>query len=96
MRPITPKETETLLIMQEECTEVAQVISKIFRFGLDEAYTDQTNRQRLEEEIGDLLCMVDLLEEFELIDIKLVQEAKSAKRIKLEKWTTHLFNKELS
>ena len=48
MRPITPKETETLLIMQEECTEVAQVISKIFRFGLDEAYTDRTNRQRLE------------------------------------------------
>lgn len=96
MKPITPKETETLLITQEECGEVSQVISKIFRFGLDEAYTDRTNRQRLEEEIGDLLCMVDLLEEFKIIDINLVQEAKTAKRIKLERWTTHLFNKELS
>ena len=81
--------------MQEECTEVAQVISKIFRFGLDEAYDNRTNRRRLEEEIGDLLCMIEILEEQELIDMRLVQEAKSAKRIKLEQWTTHLFKKEL-
>jgi hypothetical protein len=95
MTPITPKETEALLIMQEECGEVAQVISKIFRFGLDEAYANRTNRRRLEEEIGDLLCMIEILEEQELIDMRLVQEAKSAKRVKLEKWTTHLFKKEL-
>jgi NTP pyrophosphatase (non-canonical NTP hydrolase) len=91
---ITNKETEALVIMQEECGEVSQVISKIFRFGLDEAYTDKTNRHRLEEEIGDLLCMIEILEEQELIDWRLVQEAKAAKRVKLEKWTTHLFKKE--
>jgi NTP pyrophosphatase (non-canonical NTP hydrolase) len=95
MTLITSKETEALIIMQEECTEVAQVISKIFRFGLDEAYDNRTNRRRLEEEIGDLLCMIEILEEQELIDMRLVQEAKSAKRIKLEQWTTHLFKKEL-
>jgi NTP pyrophosphatase (non-canonical NTP hydrolase) len=92
---VTNKEIEALVIMQEECTEVAQVISKIFRFGLDEAYANRTNRRRLEEEIGDLLCMIEILEEQELIDMRLVQEAKSAKRVKLEKWTTHLFKKEL-
>lgn len=91
---VTSKETEALIIMQEECTEVAQVISKIFRFGLDEAYDNRTNRRRLEEEIGDLLCMIEILEEQELIDMRLVQEAKSAKRIKLEQWTTHLFKKD--
>ena len=47
MTLITSKETEALIIMQEECTEVAQVISKIFRFGLDEAYDNRTNRRRL-------------------------------------------------
>ena len=46
---------ETLIITQEECAEVIQVISKIMRFGLDE------NDHRLESELGDLLCMVDLL-----------------------------------
>lgn len=96
MKPITPKEAETLLIMQEECGEVAQVISKAFRFGLDESWINKTNRQRLEQEIGDVLCMIDLLDEFKIIDHARVREARIAKRFKLEQWTTHLFNKEQS
>lgn len=30
-----PKVRETLLILQEECAEVTQAVSKCFRFGLD-------------------------------------------------------------
>ena len=45
---------EILLIAQEECAEVTQAISKVFRFGIDEVYNDRTNKQRLTEEVGDL------------------------------------------
>jgi NTP pyrophosphatase (non-canonical NTP hydrolase) len=52
------KENEILLIAQEECAEVIQAISKVFRFGMDERYEDETNRARLEEEIGDVACLI--------------------------------------
>ena len=47
---------EVMLIAQEECVEVTQAISKVFRFGIDGEHNGVTNRARLEEEIGDLLC----------------------------------------
>ena len=47
---------EILLITQEECAEVTQAISKVFRFGMDDEYNGVTNREHLEEELGDLLC----------------------------------------
>jgi NTP pyrophosphatase (non-canonical NTP hydrolase) len=72
---------ETLVITQEECAEVIQVISKIFRFGLEE------NDHSLETEIGDLLCMVDLLMEQRIIDPYKLEIAKHAKRNKLKKWS---------
>ena len=31
---------EILLIAQEECAEVTQAISKVFRFGMNERYED--------------------------------------------------------
>ena len=53
---------EILCITQEECAEVSQAVSKIFRFGPDQVKfdLDKTNREHLEEEIGDLLCMIDI------------------------------------
>ena len=42
------KQDEVLRIAQEECAEVIQAISKIFRFGLDESYEGKTNRERLQ------------------------------------------------
>jgi len=78
---INARTHETLVITQEECAEVIQVISKIFRFGLDE------NDHRLETEIGDLLCMVDLLIEQRIIDPYKLEIAKHAKRNKLKKWS---------
>jgi NTP pyrophosphatase (non-canonical NTP hydrolase) len=75
---------ETLIITQEECAEVIQVISKIMRFGLDE------NDHRLESELGDLLCMVDLLMEQNIIDPYKLEIAKHAKRNKLKKWSNIL------
>ena len=79
---MTPRNRETLVIAQEECAEVIQVISKIQRFGIDDA-----NRQKLTAEVGDLLCMVDLMIEQNLIDADLTP-AIEAKRTKLKKWSS--------
>ena len=76
-----------MLICQEECAEVAQAISKVFRFGVDGVHLGSTNRERLEEEIGDLLCMIEMLTEEEIIDASAVANAAQAKRAKLAKWS---------
>jgi NTP pyrophosphatase (non-canonical NTP hydrolase) len=46
---------EILLILQEECAEVTQAISKCFRFGPDQIKPgkDCTNIQMLQEELGE-------------------------------------------
>ena len=80
---------EILDITQEECAEVIQAISKIRRFGYLSKHPDstQTNRQHLEEEIGDLMCMVDLMRESGMIDWAEVIEHSDNKREKLKKWS---------
>jgi NTP pyrophosphatase (non-canonical NTP hydrolase) len=82
------KQREILLIAQEECAEVSQVISKIFRFGLDETYDNKTNRERLEEEVGDLVCMIELMQSTGLIDSEFLRNATRTKYSKLERWST--------
>ena len=83
----TARQEEIMLICQEECAEVAQAISKVFRFGVDGEHLGSTNRERLEEEIGDLLCMIEMMTEEEIIDASVVAKAAQAKRTKLAKWS---------
>ena len=78
---------EILLITQEECAEVIQAISKVFRFGMDDEYNGVTNREHLEEEVGDLLCMIELLVTSDMLDMVAVYKAKAAKLEKLKKWS---------
>lgn len=81
---------EIFCIAQEECAEVTQAISKIFRFGFDSEHphTRKTNKQSLEEEIGDLLAMVDIMVEKCIISDNEINYARKAKREKLKKWST--------
>ena len=79
---------EILLITQEECAEVTQAISKVFRFGMDYEYNGETNREHLEEEIGDLMCMIDLLIDNGIISESAVMTAKNEKLNKLLTWST--------
>jgi NTP pyrophosphatase (non-canonical NTP hydrolase) len=87
------KTKEILLITQEECSEVSQAISKIFRFGFQDAWPKDgpTNKGRLEEEVGDLLCMIDLMIENNLISDSNVNAARHNKREKLKTWSK-IFN----
>jgi NTP pyrophosphatase (non-canonical NTP hydrolase) len=87
------KEKEILLIAQEECAEVTQAISKVFRFGFDSEYNGKTNQQRLTEELGDLLCMINLMIETGIVDDMSVHKAALNKRNKLQQWS-NIFDKE--
>ena len=80
---------EILCITQEECAEVSQAISKIFRFGPDQVKYDQdkTNREHLEEEIGDLLCMIDILVQKTILSDWNINEARINKLEKLKQWS---------
>lgn len=84
---MTEAQKQILLITQEECAEVTQAISKVFRFGFDSEYNGQTNHQRLTEEVGDLLCMIDLMIETNLLNKDAVVNASSQKRNKLQEWS---------
>jgi len=75
------KHHEVLTITMEECAEVIVECSKIIRFGLE------NNTANLEKEIGDLLCMIDLIKEAGLTNHQNVETAIKNKREKLKKWS---------
>ena len=83
-------EDEILLITQEECAEVTQAISKVFRFGFLSQHNGKSNRQHLAEELGDLQCMIDLLVSTGVITQGELDSAKEAKREKLKTWSNIL------
>ena len=83
------QDNEVMDILQEECAEVIQAVSKVRRFGIDNAKpnTEYTNREHLEEEIGDLLAMVDILLINNVVSWANLHSAKRAKIEKLKKWS---------
>jgi NTP pyrophosphatase (non-canonical NTP hydrolase) len=81
---------EILHITQEECAEVTQAISKIFRFGFSGIHKGKTNKEHLEEEVGDLVAMIRLLYAEGAIDESAVERACIAKLVKLNKWSKHI------
>ena len=84
---------EVMDILQEECAEVIQAISKISRFGLDNLKPGKpkTNREHLEEELGDLYAMIEILQELDVVSWTNIELAAEAKREKLKKWS-NIFN----
>ena len=81
------KEMEALVILQEECGELVQAISKCFRYGKDNPDSDTPNIERVEREIGDVLCLVDYLIENCYLSDYIINEAKSSKKEKLKEWS---------
>lgn len=55
------QEQHAFLKLGEECNEVAMLCSKIMQFGLDSEYEGKTNRQRLTDELNDIMgCLLNL------------------------------------
>jgi NTP pyrophosphatase (non-canonical NTP hydrolase) len=87
---------EIILILSEECAEVAKEVSKIMRFGPDQIKPgkDKTNIQVLEEELGDLIAMIELLVDKDIgVTSEGLELAKKAKFEKLKKWSNIIINK---
>ena len=88
------KQEQILMITAEESAEVIQEISKIFRFGIDNNHKSGiTHRAKLEEEVGDLHCMLDLLAEHDIVNREKVIVAAQNKRDKLKVYS-NIFNKD--
>ena len=85
---------EVMDILQEECAEVIQAVSKIRRFGIDnhKPGKPKTNREHLEEELGDLYAMIDILQELDIVSWAGIEKAAEAKREKLKTWS-NIFEK---
>ena len=83
------KEKEVMDILQEECAEVIQAVSKISRFGIDnfKPGKPKTNRDHLEEELGDMLAMIDILQRMEIVSWTNIEAAQVAKIEKLKLWS---------
>jgi NTP pyrophosphatase (non-canonical NTP hydrolase) len=92
MEPTVPstKVNEILDILQEECAEVIQSISKCRRFGMENVYIKEsgTQRENLVKEIGDVVAMIELLEQHGVVTQEEITVAKQNKFNKLRKWST--------
>jgi hypothetical protein len=80
---------ECLGILQEECAETIVVISKIRRFGLDTLYQDTqfTKREHLVQEVGDMLCLINMLIRNNILNEEQLKTATSLKLEKLKKFS---------
>ena len=80
-----------MAVLQEECAEVIQAVSKINRFGLDAEWQGITNKQALVIEIGDVLALIGVL--LDETDINIsdddLQKAIDAKYEKLKIFLPH-------
>ena len=90
---LTPSQDECLEIRAEECAEVIQEKSKIFRFGCNE-YSwhnkELKHCQMLEQEMGDLLAMIELVQQSGIgITPEGLEIAKQKKIAKVLDWMTH-------
>ena len=72
---------ELLTITMEECGELVQACSKAIRCD------DYHDNEKLIEEVGDVMCMIELLQQYDLVSYQEIDERVIEKRKKLEKWS---------
>lgn len=61
---LTPAEAERLAMLAEECAEVIQIIGKILRHGYESHHPADPmiyNRNLLEDEVGDLHAVLEMM-----------------------------------
>jgi NTP pyrophosphatase (non-canonical NTP hydrolase) len=81
MRELDAKQ-QLMVITAEECGELVQVCSKILRQG-----TFDKKREHLVEELGDVLCMIQLIQEWDIVSWQELEDRAEVKRAKLSKWS---------
>ena len=76
------KTKEMLIITMEECGELVQACSKVIRTKGRAKY-----RRNLRDEIGDVMCMIEILKMSGMVTESQIQERMKEKTKKLEKWS---------
>lgn len=76
------------IITQEECAEVIQAISKMFRFGPYQCHPETSidNVTHLAAEVGQLKYMLDKLVDYYDLSREVVYEAYNNKQAALDKY----------
>lgn len=72
--------------LQEECAEIIMAAAKAKTFGLIDSWEGETNRQKLETEIGDLLCVISILVDNKVLDHDTIEVARFVKFLKMKTW----------
>ena len=83
-----PYDQELITILMEEAAEVIQEASKCIRFGLE------GNVPHLEKELGDLLCMVELLHQHDHVSFTQMERYIMEKREKLKKYSNLILDED--
>jgi NTP pyrophosphatase (non-canonical NTP hydrolase) len=82
---------QLLVVTMEECGELVQACSKILR--RQELYGDSKYINNLKEEIGDVYCMIKLMQEWDVVSWDELEERDKVKRAKLSKWSNLISEK---
>lgn len=92
MKNLTPAQTERLAILIEDCSEVQQIACKILRHGYESKNPliddSLTNKQLLQNEMGDLLFAIEWLQEQD-VDATKVRYAAIDKKNKIKRYLHH-------
>ena len=71
---------ELLVITMEECGELIQACSKALR-------RQDIDDQNLRDEIGDVMCMIELMQEWDIVGWTEIENRVKHKRDKLKQWS---------
>ena len=82
---------QLMVVTMEECGELVQACSKILR--RQELYADTKYVQNLKAEIGDVYCMIKLMQEWDVVSWDELEERDKVKRAKLSKWSNLISEK---
>jgi uncharacterized OsmC-like protein len=76
-----------MVITAEECSELTQVCMKALRFIETKGDLDDDTRQKIIEEAGDVLCMLELLVRHGIVKWNDLYERSEVKKEKLKTWS---------
>tara|TARA_R100000152_G_C6742995_1_gene166729 strand:- start:128 stop:370 length:243 start_codon:yes stop_codon:yes gene_type:complete len=74
------KLAELMIITMEECGELIQECSKSIRM-------QKFKRDRLKEELGDVMCMLELMIQYDIISRSELNNGVNRKKMKLMRWS---------
>lgn len=77
-----------MIITAEECGELTQRCSKIIRKYSCKKEIEEEQRIKLIEEVGDVLCMINLMVEHDITNWKELKDRVDVKKNKLKVWSS--------